>query len=139
MYPPDYSMEFLSFPILYEADWPEIVYERAKDCGVDPEVIAESMGITTKDQYQSGLIWMRRDLVETVEVIIRHKKHPEYSYLQLISGELYMIDMPSDRLMEYIEYFLLVPYILEEKQQQQKLEPEKKKRGRPKKIVKNEK
>lgn len=139
LYPPDYSMEFLSFPILFEADWPEIVYERANDCGVDPEVIAESMGIKTKQHHACGMIWMKRELVESIDVIIQHKINHSWSYLQMADGELYLVNLPADRLMEYIEYFLVAPYILEEKQQQQKLEPEKKKRGRPKKIVKNEK
>lgn len=138
MYPPDYSMEFLSFPILFEADWPEIVYERANDCGVAPETIAESMGIKTKQHHPQGMIWMKRELVENINVIIQHKTNSNWSYLQMTDGEMYLVSLPADRLMEYIEYFLVVPYILEEKQKTEQ-EPEKKKRGRPKKIVKNEK
>lgn len=138
MYPPDYSMEFLSFPILFEADWPEIVYERANDCGVDPKVIAESMGIKNKQHHSQGIIWMKRELVESIDVIIQHKTNSNWSYLQMTDGEMYLVSLPADRLMEYIEYFLVVPYILEEKQKTEQ-EPEKKKRGRPKKIVKNEK
>lgn len=137
-YPPDYSIEFLSFPILYEADWPEIVYETATDCGVDPQVIAESMGINIKQHHSHGMIWMKRNLVEMIDIVIQHKINPNWSYLQMADGELYLVSLPADRLMEYIEYFLLIPYIFEEEKQQQS-KPEKNKRGRPKKIVKNEK
>lgn len=132
IFPPDYSIEFLSFPILVEPDYPPDVYEKAEDIGVSVEVIAESMGLETKKHQAKILGWITRERVEAIIMIHQYKLNLDWSIIEFIDGDRMLIDTPCLELMQRIDIFKMIPYMMDS---EPVFPPEiKKTRGRPKKT-----
>ena len=117
-YFPDRHFMFLPLPVMTDADWPEWVYDKAEDLKVTVEQIIEAEGLTKKENKVITIRYHRSIIEDHIAFIAQSMKDENLSVIQFTTGDMVLVNMPNDQLTDYIEYFILMPDMMEPEEKQ---------------------
>lgn len=134
---PDRHFMFLPVPVMTDADWPDWVYEKAEDLKVSVDQIIEAERLTKKENKTITIRYHRSIIEDRIAFVAQSIKNANLSVIQFVTGDMVLVDMPNDKLVDYIEYFIFMPDMMEpeEKQPEPATPPNE---GQKKKKIKND-